>query len=291
MTEIGTRSVLRPRPEDAYREWAARFDAAAEANDRARTDPQPDDCWGASADRWGPSAGIPVPSQLLELANPSQVWLDAGAGGGRVAAAVAPHVREFRVCDPSPGMTERLRRTAREATDGTITVLPPTAWPPSYAIDPVDVVMSSHVIYFVREIGAFIDALEAHATERCVVIAMALPGAAPQSEELWELVHGDPYVPAAASREFIAVLNARDTPHEVRFTDPPGGPGPPGPATLDEMVERHRGRYLVAAGSDGESRLRQAMQDRFATDDGLIALPPRDPRRVIITWEPKPAVR
>ncbi|MDP6607066.1 MAG: methyltransferase domain-containing protein [Dehalococcoidia bacterium] len=135
-----TGNALRAPPDALYAAWRDLFDASAEQRSRLTLEPEPDDRWCARAEDYAPGAfANEAGAVLAELASPDDVWLDIGAGAGRVAVDLALHVREVRAVDPSAGMTKRLRRSAAESVAESgrdnITVLPPMGWPPVQAPD------------------------------------------------------------------------------------------------------------------------------------------------------------
>ena len=79
-----------------------------------------------------------------------------GAGAGRYAAHIAPLVGSVTACDGSPAMSEGLRQAADSIPN--LSALPTTAWPPAEPGGLVDVVFCSHVVYYVPDIAAFLDA-------------------------------------------------------------------------------------------------------------------------------------
>jgi SAM-dependent methyltransferase len=255
-------------------------------------EPEPDDRWGARAEDYAPGAvANEAGAVLAELARPDDVWLDIGAGAGRVAVELAGQMREVRAVDPSAGMTERLRRSAAEAAaesgHDNITVLPAMGWPPDQLPEQlaggVDVALSVHVAYFTREIGTFVDAMEAVAGRLCAIVAARHRGQTPVDFGLWERLHGEPHASGPGAYDLLSILAARGQQVEVRHVE---SPVPGGPRPVDDVVASKRSRYLVAAGSDGEGLLRDGLIERFGRSDGLIELPPRE--RIAAVWWPPP---
>lgn len=284
-------NALRPSLDDLYAAWRDLFDANAEQRARLLPEPEPDDYWGARAEDYAPgSFANEAGAVLAELALPDDVWLDIGAGAGRVAVDLAAHVREVRAVDASAGMTERLRRSVAESGHGNITVLPPMAWPPvgppDEPVAPVDVALSVHVVYFTREIGAFIGAMEAAAGRLCVIVAARHRGQTPLDPELWAALHREPHAATPGVYDVLAILAARGIQAEVRHIE---SPVPSAPRPIDDALADDRGRYLVAAGSPAEQRLRDEFLERYGQqggeDDGIVQLPPRE-RVAAVWWRP-----
>ena len=192
------RRTLRPTEAEALAAWRALQRAANEQGERMREQAPPADEWGAMADIFAPGPdAYPAPElPLLEaLARPGDHWLEVGAGAGRLAIPLARRVRRMSAIDRSPGMTARLREEAAASGLDNIEVLPATAWPPPGAPGEsapiVDVALSASVLFFVEEVGAFLDALEGHARRLCVIVLMdRMPGT--PLEPLWSGLYDEP---------------------------------------------------------------------------------------------------
>ncbi len=282
------RRTLRPSEAEALDAWRALQRAANEQAERMREAAPPDDEWGAMADIFAPGPdAYPAPElPLLEaLARPEDHWLEVGAGAGRLAIPLARRVRRMTAVDRSPGMTARLREEAAGSALDNVEVLPAMGWPPpgapGEAAPIVDVALSASVLFFVEDAGAFLDALEAHARRLCVIVLMDhMPGT--PLEPLWSALHDEPVAELPALREFLAVLGARGRAFDVTTTPPP----PPPPLPLDEVIDSFRRRYFVARGSAREQRMRELLAERYAGDDGLVALPLPFTQTAVVSWEP-----
>ena len=285
------RRTLRPTEAEALDAWRALQRAANEQAERMREQAPPDDEWGAMADIFAPGPdAYPAPElPVLEaLARPEDHWLEVGAGAGRLAIPLARRVRRMTAVDRSPGMTARLREEAAASGLDNVEVLPATGWPPAgapgEAAPIVDVALSASVLFFVEEVGAFVDALEAHARRLCVIVLMDhMPGT--PLEPLWSALHDEPVAELPALREFLAVLGARGRAFDLTTTPPP----PPPPLPLDEVIDSFRHRYFVARGSAREQHMREVLAERYAGEDGLVALPLPFTQTAVVSWEPPPS--
>ena len=282
------RRTLRPTEAEALAAWRALQRAANAQAERMREQAPPDDEWGAMADIFAPGPdAYPAPElPLLEaLARPEDHWLEVGAGAGRLAIPLARRVRRMTAVDRSLGMTARLREEAYASGLDNIEVLPELGWPPAgppgEAAPIVDVALSASVLFFVEEVGAFLDALEAHARRLCVVVLMDhMPGT--PLAPLWSALHDEPHAELPALREFLAILGARGRAFDIAATRPP----PPPPLPLDEMIDSFRHRYFVARGSARESRMRELLLERYAGNDGWVTLPLPFTQTAVVSWEP-----
>ena len=282
------RRTLRPTEAEALDAWRALQRAAAEQGARMREQAPPADEWGAMADIFAPGPdAYPAPElPLLEaLAEPQDHWLEVGAGAGRLAIPLARRVRRMSALDRSPGMTARLREEAAASGLDNFEVLPATGWPPlsapGEAAPIVDVALTASVLFFIEEIGAFLDALEGHARRLCVVVLMdRMPGT--PLEPLWSGLYDEPAAELPALREFLAVLGARGRAFELRTTTPPPEP----PLSLDEVIDSNRHRYFVGRGSAREERMRELLAKRYARADGRVALPLPFSQTAVVSWAP-----
>ena len=280
--------TLRPTEAEALEAWRSLHEAVEDQRERLLDGPAPGDYWGAMAEIFTPGPrGYPAPElPLLEaLTQLDDSWLEVGAGAGRLAIPLAARVRHMTALDQSPGMVARLREEVAGAGLENFAVLPPLGWPPSGEADAgvpvVDVTLSASVVFFVREIGAFLDALERHARRLCVVVAMdRMPGT--PLDELWSELHDEPAAVTPALHEFLAVLGARGRAFELRSVRPP----PAQPLPLEEALAQTRRRHLVAEGSALERRIRELLQERYRDGEGGIVVPLPFTYTGVVSWEP-----
>jgi SAM-dependent methyltransferase len=288
MAEDDARRTLPPSEDEALDAWRALHDAVEAQRQRLLGGSGPADYWGSIAEIFTPGPhGYPAPElPLLEaLARPEDAWLEVGAGAGRLAIPLAPRVARMHALDASPGMIARLREEVAAAGLRDFEVLPPHAWPPGEeapaGIPKVDVVLAASVVFFVREIGAFLDAMERHARRLCTVVVMdRMPGT--PLEALWSRLHDEPLAVTPELDDFLAVLGARGRPFELRTVRPP----PPQALPLEEALAQTRRRYLVRAGSALDGRMRELLLERYGEPDGRVTMPLPFSTTGVVTWEP-----
>lgn len=247
---------------ELYREWEAQYDANA-AQAQRLSDEAAQEAY-ASGDTWAPLLNIFTPGEaeplglplVTPLLRPEDTLLDVGAGGGRIAAALAGTVEQIRGVDPSPALSAALHRLAAELPN--LEALDAFAWPPADFIGQSDVVLSWNVLYYVREIEQFLDAYEAHGGRLCIAVLGERAGAAPP-QSLFEAVRGEPFAELPALNELIAILAARGADYELRRTPRP-------PVVEVPQVERLRRLCMVTEGSP-EDTILQAELERRADDD------------------------
>src|SRR5439155_22927403 len=93
--------------------------------------------------------------------------LDVGAGAGRYAIPLSRLVAHVTAAEPSDGMRTGLQ-SAIEANKISNLSIVAGPWQ-DVLVDPHDVVLCAHVLYFVRDIEPFIEKLDAHAKRACYI--------------------------------------------------------------------------------------------------------------------------
>ena len=125
--------------------------------------------------------------------------------------------------------------------------------------------------------------MERHARRRCVVVVMNRMPGTPWAA-LWSELHDEPMAVAPALHELLAVLGARDRAFEVRIVRPP----PADPLSIEDGLALARRRLLLRKGSEGDRRLRELLQERYADTAGRIVLPRTYRYTGVVSWEPPP---
>ena len=272
---------IRPDAEAALAAWAALVDADAAQVPRLREPEPPADHYAATAERFRPGALDSHEWPLIEaLARAEDSWLDIGAGGGRFAVPLARRVARVVAVEPSPAMRAALQGTTAGAALANIEVHD-ARWPDATWRLDADVALAAHVIYDIRVIGPFIEAMERHARRLCVIV-VAEQGRGGNVAPLFEAVHGEPQQTLPALREVVALLGALGRPCEVRLARRAG----PEPVVEREEAFDHARRLLwLGAGSAKDARMQALMEAWWGTSAG-IALP--GTRRVVgvVTWTP-----
>ena len=110
----------------------------------------------------------PTTSLVLELLGTDGTLIDVGAGTGRSCLPYARAGHRVTAVEKNPGMAAGLREEVR--SEGLEVEVVEGAWPGSATQTPMaDVVLSSHVVYDVAEIGPFIRGLGGHCRRGAVV--------------------------------------------------------------------------------------------------------------------------
>lgn len=114
------------------------------------------------------SETTPTTSLVSKMLGPDGTLIDVGAGTGRSCFPYARAGHRVTAVEKNPGMAAGLQEEAD--SEGLEVEVVVGAWPGAAASAPVaDVVLSSHVVYDVAEIGPFIRALGSHCLRGAVV--------------------------------------------------------------------------------------------------------------------------
>jgi SAM-dependent methyltransferase len=272
------RSPLNPEPNELGNAWRERVEAEYEQVERVRE-------W-QEADYYAPIAhhftddprrtDDDLLNELLAMSDPDATWLDIGAGGGRYALPLALASKQVIAVDPSEGMLNVLRSSMAEHGIENIEIHH-GRW-----LDVADEIVAdyslvAHVGYDIREINAFIDAVERATRRRCCVMLM---DRAPSGgfTRIWQEVHGEYRYQLPGAREFLQLLLARGAMPEVRLSWRKFRP-----MGHDDIHESARRRLWLTEGSEKDLLLQRLLDEM---PDGIddFQLP-----RVIalITWEPQ----
>lgn len=250
--------ALAPAGADHWQGRAARFAASSQQT------PQPD----------------PFMQALAPLLRPTDHVLDVGAGTGRYVPFLASQVARVSAVEPSDAMREHLTRRIEEEGVKNAEVVP-HGWPLETERR-ADVVFAAHVVYSVREIGPFLQAMNAAADRLCVLLAMVRHINALVSP-FWERIHGEPRHLLPAAPEAYNVLLQLGYSATLELI-------PARPVMYIDLNEaltdiRQRLRLYPESGRDAE--LRTAIEELLiCNDDGTIA-PPNQPRyAAVIAWRP-----
>lgn len=274
--------ALSPDVADLLDAWRARVRDDKAQVDRCREVADPADFYGPVADRFRMDprrTDDTTLNALLALAQPDDVWLDVGAGGGRYALPLALVVREVVAIDPSPAMLGALRDDA--AADGITNVRVIGARWPMPELPRGDVGLFAHVGYDIADIGPFIDALESSARRLCVAV-MGESAMQTTSTLFWQPIHGEPRVRLPALPELLVLLAARGRLPEITLVDRT----PPAFSSLDEAFAMARRQLWLEEGSAKDLELRRLVEQTVTERDGRYAFKWTPTKIGIVSWSP-----
>ena len=216
---------------------------------------------------------------LLGLAEETSTVLDVGGGAGRFALPLALKCVSVTVVDPSEGMLAQLRLAIEEEAVKNISMVR-SEWETA-DVEPKDLVLCAHVVYWVADIARFIRKLEHHANR---LVALVCFVDAPQSylAGLWETVHGEPRIDLPALTELASVLWELEIYPDVVMVPTRRTRTFESPESALEDLTR---RLFIGDNPVKEERLRAALRYSLeSTPDGLVLAGAKPERQGIIMW-------
>jgi SAM-dependent methyltransferase len=281
------RHELRAGGQDWLAIWRDMYDA-----ERAQGEAASDPAFAKHADTWaGRAVRYAAASRRLPQPDSFMVWLtprlrprdrviDVGAGSGRYMPYLSYHAAEVVAVEPSPAMRAELEHTIVEAECENVRVLA-GSWPLDEPLR-ADVVLSAHVVYGVREIGPFLQAMDAAATRLCALY-LGLQHPAWAIGDVWERIHGEQRLPLPAALEAVAACHQLGLPAQLELV-----PAPPAFrfANEEEALDELRTRVRVAPSPERDAQLRQAMRELLVpTADGMLTVRRQQRHTAVIWWQ------
>lgn len=219
---------------------------------------------------------------LRRLTTGESTVLDVGAGTGRYALAIAPHVRRVIAVEPNHALVEHLRADAVAA--GRTNVEAVEARWEDVTVEPADVVLCSHVLYPHADVEPFVRKLEGHARGACLILAVASWQEPEALLDLWQRFHGEPRIGQPDARHIFNVLYEMGILANIEMAAQRAVGGMWSFASLDEAVAACREHLILPADPDTDRELAAALQSALApTAEGGFALPSQ-PRVVAGLW-------
>ena len=264
-------------------EWAAMVDAHHAQTARLREAPRQPDAWTRRAGEFRPHRRAdekdPAIDAILEHVRPEDTVLDVGAGGGRLAIPIAQRCREVVAVEPSEAMRAQLESQAAGLGVSNITTVA-SGWEEA-VVEPVDIVMCSHVLYAVREPELWVRKMCASARHRVFVLLYHRP-VPPNMHQLWEPVHGEKRLQVPALAHFEALLTEMGIQYEKTML--PERPDR-GYADFDAALQRAARHLYLVPGSEKHGRLEQALRQSLVEAVGGLQLRWASPMLPgLITW-------
>ena len=269
---------------NAAKRWQQMVEAEHAQSDRARWEAPPSDHWKPYSENFRADprrTDDELLDRLLEDVRPEDRVMDVGAGGGRLALALALRCSHVVAVEPSESMGSVLLDEARTHGIGNVSLVR-ARWEDA-EVEPADVLLCCHVLYVVRDIDAFVTKLNDHARRRVLVV---LFDRSPQFQNspLWEMVHGEERLQLPAVPELREVLLEMGM--DARFDPLPSHPSR-GFDTLEDAVEQLTSRLYLAPGGEKQRVLKENLPGLLVEEDDLLRIrgaPELTP--VVVSWEP-----
>lgn len=264
------------------REWRSTVERHESQAARVREWQPRYDRWGALAEVFSPGPATEDIRAVLGQVEAGETWMDVGCGAGRFVAHLATKAGRVLGVDSSPGMTEALRESAKDRGLDNVKVLPAAPWPIEEVGEPVDVVLSAHVLYFVTDVVPFVRGMEAHARRRCVVVLGDEAGSLPPFDA-WYAVHQEPLSRLPAVAEFEELMAARGI--ALERVDVPVNRGADADEDADAVLSVLAEMCLLTQESPKLRRLREWFDEQ---QQAAGSMPPVQAMRnlAVLSWTP-----
>jgi SAM-dependent methyltransferase len=268
--------------------WRTMYDrerAQGEAGADAEFARHPD-TWANHARRFArASQRVPQPDGFMQLLlprlRPTDTVADVGAGSGRYLPVLARAVARVIAVEPSGAMRAEMDRLIADEGLTNVTVID-SGWPLAEPFQ-ADVILSAHTVYGVREVGPFLQAMDACARRACYLY-LGLRHPAATLSHFWAAIHAEPRLPLPAALEAICCLHQLGLPAALELV-------PVRPSfrfdSLDDAVEEIRLRLRVLPEPERDARITAAARAwLIPTADGGLAPPEQPTHAAVISWSP-----
>jgi len=203
--------------------------------------------------------------------------LDVGAGVGRYTVPLASAADRVTAVEPSEGMRSFLVASIADRRLTNVTVVPST-WEDS-VVEPHDVVIASHILYPIADVVPFVQKLDAHARQHCI-ISIRVDQIGAGIEQLWNEVWREPRAPEPTFLDLYYLLFALGIRANVRLAPFNSSSRP---TTFEEAVEQVRGfLFMPDDHHEHDQVIRDAVPRIFdRSGDGWTW---RQQRQVALVW-------
>ena len=187
--------------------YAAHLDEVQSQNSRIYGPSSGDDPWGAAARlfRFDPRRELDRNMRVIaSYVQPDDIVADVGGGAGRVGLPLALRCEEVINIEPSLGMGAEFETLVREANISNGRLIPSSFAEVQELTS--DIVLTADVTYFVRDIVAFIQKLEATASRRVMITIWSDPPPN-RSANFFELIYGEKQAALPGLGQLMPVLS------------------------------------------------------------------------------------
>jgi len=196
--------------------WRQLYEARAAQQQRVRGNQE--DYWGRRAEVFSRRIGSADPALelLVQRLRRRDTLLDVGGGAGRYAIPASAHVKEVIVVEPSLGMVREFTGEMEKRHVHNIRLIE-SDWLAADA-PAADVVLCAHVLYFTPDIVPFVQKLDAHALQECIIV-LRVDQAGAGLEPLYEEIFSEPRAPEPTFIELYNLLHQMGIVANVQIVD------------------------------------------------------------------------
>jgi hypothetical protein len=205
--------------------WREMYDAEREQAERV-TEPgftHGSDYWAPQSAQFAAAARrVAQPDSFMRFLLPhlrvDDVLLNIGAGSGRHEPVLSRAAAQIVALEPSQSMRDQLERRIEEEQLSNVQIVA-DAWPTA-AIPRCDILISSHVVYSVREIGPFLERMNVGAQRACFLF-LAIRHPSSFMSPFWERFHGQPRLQLPGALECLNALYQLGIPARLTLVPSP----------------------------------------------------------------------
>jgi len=218
--------------------------------------------------------------RLREVVSSRSSVLDVGAGTGRFSLSLAPLVGHIIAVEPSAAMLNFLRQdaTAKELTN--ISFVQST-WQEASDNLQADIVICSHVVYPIRDIGPFLLKLQSASLQACYIYARATHMDA-LTADLWRHFHHDDRCMPPGYIHVLDVLYEMGIYANVDVVTASSSLRYP---SLDVAVTEMTEQLILPDDEKTRIELRALLKEWLVEVDGILVPPLKKMVNAIIWWE------
>jgi SAM-dependent methyltransferase len=222
----------------------------------------------------------PLYRRLRRVTARRSTVLDVGAGAGRFALALAPHVAAVTAVDASAAMLDICRRRARRLGLANVECVP-GRWEDTDVV-PADVAFSSYVLPLVADAPRFLRKLDEASKERVLIYLGAFSLDAVM-DPLWRHFHGRPRKPGPTYLDAVDVLRELGLAPDVEVVEVAGRARF---ATVAEAARDYREQLCLPDTPDTRRELRSLLSSWLVPRDGALGPPLKTTPAAILSWRP-----
>lgn len=209
--------------------------------------------------------------KLRDEVTPQTSVLDVGAGTGRFALALAPHVQHVVAVEPNTTMLDYLRQDASTQGMTNISYIP-TTWQDAPTDLSADIVVCSHVLYPIQDIVSFLTKLHTATRRACYLYLRATPIDAVTSH-LWRHFHGEERCFSPSYIHVLDVLYEMGIYANVESVKlPPSLRFPSLDVAVDELLEQ----LILPNDEQTRNELRGLLEPWLVEREGMLVPPVKE---------------